>query len=41
MMRVSERRREWLISFALFAAILLALIVAVLLQAPLDTPTLT
>jgi hypothetical protein len=36
-MRVHSHRREWLLSFALFAVILLAMVMAVLLQAPPET----
>lgn len=35
-MPVHGHRYEWFLSFALFAAILLALVVAVMLQAPLE-----
>jgi hypothetical protein len=33
-MPAHSHRRDWLLSFALFAVILLALVMAVLLQAP-------
>ncbi len=36
-MPVHSHRQQWLISLALFAAILLALVVAAVLQAPLET----
>ena len=35
-MRVTSQRRDWLVSFSLFALILLALVIAVLLQVPPD-----